>query len=94
MDDLSTAVTSVVHQASLLLDADVVSVVMILDLVKMGPRGRRMGVRQELRLWILDLLLDLGHSGRHLDGHDGYYGILGSRMSGMSLMSLFNIALI
>ena len=73
MDDLSTAVASVVHQASLLLDADVVSVVMILDLVKMGPRGRRMGVRQELRLRILDLLLDLGHSGRHLDCH-GYCG--------------------
>ena len=94
VDDLSAAVAGVVHKAALLLDADVVGVVMILDLVKLGPGGSWVGVRQELRLGILDLLLDLGHSGRHLDGHDGYYGILWSRMSGMSLMSLFNIALI
>ena len=95
VDDLSAAVAGVVHKAALLLDADVVGVVMILDLVKLGPRGSWVGVRQELRLGILDLLLDLGHSGRHLDCHvDGYYGILWSRMSGMSLVSLFNIALI
>ena len=73
MDDLSAAVAGVVHEAALLLDADVVCVVMILDLVKLGPGRRRMGVRQELCLGVLDLLLDLGHSSRHLDCH-GYCG--------------------
>ena len=67
MDDLPAAVAVVVHEAALLLDADVVCVVMILYLVKLGPGRRRMGVRQELCLGVLDLLLDLGQGTRGIE---------------------------
>ena len=69
MDGLSAAVAGVVHEATLLLYADVVRVVLVLDLVELVSRGRRMGMRHELCLGILNFFFDLGHSGRHLDCH-------------------------